>query len=90
MLCLLLDCVGYLSYAIPVLGELTDVLWAPASAFVFILLFGRKRFGLSGAVFSFIEEGFPGIDFIPTFTIAWTINSIQTLYGGPVLQKSSI
>ncbi len=35
-------------------------------------MFGKK-FGVMGGVFSFIEELIPGIDFIPTFTIAWFI-----------------
>ena len=33
-------------------------------------MFGKK-FGLFGGIFSFLEELIPGVDFIPTFTIAW-------------------
>ena len=35
-------------------------------------MFG-KRFGALGGIFSFLEEISPGLDFIPTFTIAWFI-----------------
>jgi hypothetical protein len=37
---------------------------------IFHGLFGGWR-GAPGGVFSFIEEILPGLDFIPTFTIAW-------------------
>jgi len=61
------------SYLLPVIGETEDVLWAPLSAVIFYFLFGKKKFGLLGGVFSFLEEISPGFDFIPTFTIAWLI-----------------
>ncbi len=57
---------------LPVLGEFTDVIWAPLSGIVFFSLFG-KRLGVLGGMFSFVEELLPGMDFIPTFTIAWYI-----------------
>jgi len=72
-LCLLLDLMGMVSYLLPVIGETEDVLWAPLSAIIFYFLFGKKKFGLLGGVFSFLEEISPGFDFIPTFTIAWLI-----------------
>ena len=61
------------SYLLPVIGETEDVLWAPVSAVIFYFLFGKKKFGLLGGVFSFLEEISPGFDFIPTFTIAWLL-----------------
>jgi hypothetical protein len=64
---------GMVSYLLPVIGETEDVLWAPLSAVIFYFLFGKKKFGLLGGVFSFLEEISPGFDFIPTFTIAWLI-----------------
>ena len=30
-----------------------------------------------GGIFSFIEELFPGVDLIPTFTIAWLIRKYE-------------
>lgn len=76
-LCILLDMIGMSSYLLPFLGEVTDVIWAPISAITFYFLFGRKRFGLRGAVFSFIEEILPGLDFIPTFTIAHFVRKAE-------------
>ncbi len=66
--CIILDVVGCLSYIIPPLAPL----WAIVSGIIFYFSFGKK-FGLLGGVFSFIEELLPGIDLIPTFTIAWVI-----------------
>lgn len=77
-LCILLDMIGMSSYLLPFLGEVTDVIWAPFSAILFFFLFGRKRFGFRGAVFSFIEEILPGFDFIPTFTIAHFVRRAET------------
>lgn len=80
ILCILLDTIGCLSFALPFLGELTDILWAPLSAVIFYFLFGRKKFGANGAVFSFIEELMPGLDFIPTFTLAWIVRKMQNKF----------
>jgi len=59
------------SYILPIIGETEDIVWV--SAIIFYFLFGKKKFGLLGAIFSFLEEISPGLDFIPTFTIAWFI-----------------
>lgn len=67
-----MDLAGYASFSIPVLGEFSDIIWAPVSAFIFYKMFGG-RFGLTGGVLNFIEEAFPFTDFIPSFTIAWFI-----------------
>jgi len=61
------------SYILPIIGETEDIVWAPVSAIIFYFLFGKKKFGFLGAIFSFLEEISPGLDFIPTFTIAWFI-----------------
>ena len=66
--CLILDVIGCVSYIIPPFGPV----WAVISGIIFYFLFGKK-FGLMGGVFSFIEELIPGVDLIPTFTIAWFI-----------------
>jgi hypothetical protein len=70
ILCILLDLIGYASYAVPVLGELGDILWAPISALIFYRLFGGWK-GAFGGLFNFVEEILPGLDFIPSFTIMW-------------------
>ena len=68
--CILMDLIGYASYAIPVLGEFSDIIWAPISAIIFFICF-RGWKGAFGGIFNFFEELMPGLDFIPTFTIAW-------------------
>lgn len=74
--CLLMDLIGYFSYAIPFLGEFADILWAPFSAVVFTFTFGGWR-GILGGMFNFVEEILPGTDFIPSFTIAWFIRRMR-------------
>lgn len=73
--CVLMDVIGCASYAVPVLGDVTDVIWAPVSAIIFYRLFGGTL-GSFGSVFNFMEELFPGTDFIPTFTLSWVIKRI--------------
>ncbi|HVD97642.1 MAG TPA: hypothetical protein VNB90_05505 [Cytophagaceae bacterium] len=68
--CLIMDALGYATYAIPVIGEYGDIIWAPVSAYIFYKSFGGKT-GIIGGIFDFIEEILPFTDFIPTFTITW-------------------
>ncbi len=70
--CIILDLIGCISYIFLPFGPL----WAILSGIIFYFLFGRKL-GILGGIFSFIEELFPGIDFIPTFTIAWLIRKYE-------------
>jgi hypothetical protein len=69
-LCILLDLIGMASYFFPGLGELSDIIWAPISGFLFYKMFGG-RLGKIGAVLNFLEEIIPFTDVIPSFTIAW-------------------
>lgn len=68
ILCLLLDAVGMLSFAIPGIGEFSDIIWAPIAAKISYRVFGKKR-GKYTAAFTFIEEVLPITDVIPSFTI---------------------
>ena len=68
--CIVMDLVGYATYAIPGFAEFADILWAPISAIIFYRTFGGWK-GAFGGVFNFVEEILPGTDFIPSFTIAW-------------------
>lgn len=72
--CIVMDLIGYASFSIPVLAEVSDVIWAPLSAFIFLQAFGGKV-GRIGSVFNFIEEILPFTDFIPSFSIAWLIRN---------------
>ena len=74
VICLVMDLVGYASFALPGLGEFADIIWAPISGLIFYKLFGGKT-GFFGGIFNFIEEALPFTDFIPSFTIAWFIRS---------------
>jgi len=73
--CILFDIIGFTSYLLPAIGETEDLIWAPISGIIFYFLFGKRKFGLLGGIFSFLEEISPGLDFIPIFTIAWFIRN---------------
>ena len=70
LFCILMDMIGYASYAVPFLGEFADIIWAPLSAIIFFASFGGWK-GALGGIGNFIEEILPGTDFIPSFTIMW-------------------
>ena len=70
LFCIVMDLIGCASYAVPALGEISDIFWAPLSAIIFFLSFGGWK-GALGGIGNFIEEILPGTDFIPSFTIMW-------------------
>lgn len=70
--CIVMDLIGYASFAVPVVGEVIDLVWAPVSAGIYMKMFGFKK-GFFGGIFQFAEELLPGFDIIPTFTITWFI-----------------
>lgn len=70
LLCIVMDLIGYASFALPGLGEFSDIVWAPISAYIFFKTFGGWK-GAFGGVFNFAEEILPFTDFIPTFSIMW-------------------
>ncbi len=67
---IVLDGVGMLSFVIPGIGEFSDVIWAPISAWVMTRLY-KGKIGQAAGMVTFVEELIPGLDFIPTFTIMW-------------------
>ncbi|WP_054850921.1 hypothetical protein [Olleya sp. ITB9] len=67
---IIFDALGYVSFIIPGIGEFSDIIWAPASAWLMTKLY-KGRIGKIAAVFSFIEEALPGLDIIPSFTLMW-------------------
>ena len=71
--CIAMDVLGYATYALPGLGELGDIIWAPISGWIFYRTFGGWK-GAFGGMFNFVEEILPGTDFIPTFTFTWIYN----------------
>ncbi len=70
LLSVLLDGIGYVSFIIPGIGEFSDIVWAPVSAYIMTKMYKGKEGKIAGAV-TFIEEAMPGLDVIPTFTIMW-------------------
>jgi len=69
-LSLLFDAIGCLSYLFLGFGELTDIVWAPISAYIMTKMYKSQTGKIAGTI-SFIEEIMPGLDIIPTFTITW-------------------
>lgn len=82
-----MDAIGYASYAIPLLGEFADVIWAPLSAIIFFKTFGGWK-GAFGGVFNFVEELLPGFDFVPSFTLMWVWQNWMAKKQNPVLVKT--
>ncbi|RAR48521.1 hypothetical protein [Flavobacterium lacus] len=70
VLSLLFDFIGMLSYLIPFLGEISDVIWAPIAGLIMLKMY-KGTVGTVSGILVFIEELMPGLDFIPTFTITW-------------------
>ncbi|APQ18857.1 hypothetical protein [Maribacter hydrothermalis] len=67
---LLFDGIGMLSFAIPFVGEFSDIVWAPLSGYLMTRMY-KGKVGQAAGVFTFIEEIIPGFDIIPSFTLMW-------------------
>jgi hypothetical protein len=67
---LLFDGIGMLSFAIPYVGEFSDVVWAPLAGFLMTKMY-EGRVGKVAGVLTFIEEIIPFTDVIPSFTLTW-------------------
>tara|TARA_R110000796_G_scaffold88850_6_gene192093 strand:- start:164555 stop:164857 length:303 start_codon:yes stop_codon:yes gene_type:complete len=67
---LLFDAMGLLSFVIPGIGEFSDIIWAPISAWLMTKLY-KGKIGQAAGLVTFVEELIPGSDFIPTFTLMW-------------------
>jgi hypothetical protein len=67
---LLFDAIGMLSFTIPVIGDFSDVIWAPLSGFLMTKLY-QGRVGKVAGVLTFVEEIFVFTDIVPSFTITW-------------------
>ena len=80
-LCIAIDVIGTSSELVPILGELTDVAWAPIAALTLKNIFG------SNVIFAleFTEEILPFTDILPLATICWVI---QTYYSDSDVAKA--
>jgi hypothetical protein len=70
LLGLLFDGIGMISFSIPVLGEFSDVIWAPIAAFIMSRMY-KGTVGKVAGFLTFVEEIIPFTDIIPSFTITW-------------------
>lgn len=70
LLGLLLDGIGMISFSIPLIGEFSDVIWAPAAAFIMTRMY-KGRVGRVAGILTFVEEIILFTDVIPSFTITW-------------------
>ncbi len=67
------DAIGMISFTIPLLGEFSDVVWAPIAGFLMTQMY-KGSVGKVGGIFTFLEEIIPFTDFIPSFTLTWIYN----------------
>lgn len=70
ILSILFDLIGMMSYIVPLLTEITDVVWAPISGMLLVAMY-KGATGKVAGIISVLEEALPGLDFIPTFTLTW-------------------
>lgn len=69
MLGLLFDAVGMLSYIIPRVAEVVDIIWAPMLGLLLAKMY-NGTVSKVGGIIAFLEEATPRLD-IPTFTSTW-------------------
>lgn len=70
LISLLFDGIGMLSFAIPFIGEFSDIVWAPLAGWLMTRMY-KGKIGQGAGIVTFLEEIIPGLDVIPTFTIMW-------------------
>ena len=64
------DLIGMLSFTIPLVGEFSDVVWAPLAGFLMTWMY-KGKVGKIAGIFTFLEEIIPFTDIIPSFTLTW-------------------
>ncbi len=67
---ILFDVIGTISFGIPLVGEFTDVVWAPVAGFLMTWMY-KGKVGKAAGIFTFLEEIIPFTDFVPSFTLMW-------------------
>eukprot|EP00566_Odontella_aurita_P023288 CAMPEP_0113548796 /NCGR_PEP_ID=MMETSP0015_2-20120614/13083_1 /TAXON_ID=2838 /ORGANISM="Odontella" /LENGTH=209 /DNA_ID=CAMNT_0000449447 /DNA_START=45 /DNA_END=671 /DNA_ORIENTATION=- /assembly_acc=CAM_ASM_000160 len=81
LLCIVIDTIGTSSELIPIIGEVTDVAWAPIAGLGLRSLFGSNiLFALE-----FTEEILPFTDILPLATLCWVVD---TYYGDSNVAKA--
>ena len=64
------DLIGMLSFTIPLVGEFSDVVWAPLAGFLMTWMY-KGKVGKIAGILTFLEEILPFTDIIPSFTLTW-------------------
>ncbi|OCB76101.1 hypothetical protein [Flavobacterium crassostreae] len=67
---IIFDAIGMLSFSIPMIGEFSDVVWAPLAGFLMTKMY-KGTTGRVGGWLVFLEELLPFTDILPTFTLTW-------------------
>ncbi len=67
---LLFDGIGMLSFTIPIIGEFSDVIWAPIAGYLMTRMYRGNVGKIAGGI-EFLEELIPFTDGFPTFTLTW-------------------
>ena len=70
LLGILFDAIGYASFIIPIVGEFSDIIWAPISGWLMTKMYKGKPGKIAGYI-SFAEELLPFVDVVPSFTLMW-------------------
>ena len=86
VLSIIFDVIGMATFAIPVIGEVGDLIWAPISAILMAQMYKGQTGKVAGLV-SLFEELMPGIDIIPTFTLTWLYRYVlkgKVIFKNPV------
>ena len=67
---IIFDLIGMLSFTIPLVGEFSDVVWAPLAGFLMTWMY-KGKVGKIAGILTFLEEILPFTDVIPSFTLTW-------------------
>lgn len=72
LVCIAIDIIGTSSELVPLVGEITDVVWAPIAALAL-----RSLYGNSNVLFAleFTEEILPFTDILPLATLCWVVDA---------------
>mmetsp|Transcript_5489 Transcript_5489/g.6384 ORF Transcript_5489/g.6384 Transcript_5489/m.6384 type:complete len:253 (-) Transcript_5489:102-860(-) len=71
-ICILIDTIGSSSELLPVIGEITDAVWAPIAAVLMRNLFYGSNVIL---VLEFAEEILPFTDIVPLASLCWVVDT---------------
>ncbi len=71
ILSIILDAIGMVSFVVPIIGEFSDIIWAPLAAYLIYKIYPGTEGKIAGII-TFVEEaGVFGTDLVPTFTLTW-------------------